>query len=397
MPNVFNPLSFFRHVPNASLERFFTSVPEFAGFDWGAVSERRVDSILERCHMIAPVECARIFRIFRTVESLANPTGTQVLIEAARDIGLDIAETISARQNAYDRALWCYMEDKRIVEGARTLAHIENLPKRSWETLKNLPVRTVGVTPEMQVELGRQLSEFFWTTQGRGDKCKVEFRRRDGDVDCFFAYPADYIDERFGYDQDGEFEFRSWNPAFEVVFGYHRDNGTIDIYAQGGRKIRQCLSRIFARVVLGVEELPETHEQDCFDLEVFKDPNITFPTHPADNITSVRVLAMRLQFHGRCGGRITVAIDGRSKEGSVYEVMADKLAERHARLSSATVLGVTMQAFLRDAGGKERSLTFKISAPAFCDLEDSPEEQTLRKYLGEWKIERHAGDLATAA
>ena len=56
-----------------------------------------------------------------------------------------------------------------------------------------------------------------------------------------------------------------------------------------------------------------------------------------------------------------------------------------------------MQAFLRDAGGKERSLTFKISAPAFCDLEDSPEEQTLRKYLGEWKIERHAGDLATAA
>jgi hypothetical protein len=234
VPNVFNPLSFFRHVPNASLERFFTSVPEFAGFDWGAVSERRVDSILERCHMIAPVECARIFRIFRTVESLANPTGTQVLIEAARDIGLDIAETISARQNAYDRALWCYMEDKRIVEGARTLAHIENLPKRSWETLKNLPVRTVGVTPEMQVELGRQLSEFFWTTQGRGDKCKVEFRRRDGDVDCFFAYPADYIDERFGYDQDGEFEFRSWNPAFEVVFGYHRDNGTIDIYAQGG-------------------------------------------------------------------------------------------------------------------------------------------------------------------
>jgi hypothetical protein len=77
--------------------------------------------------------------------------------------------------------------------------------------------------------------------------------------------------------------------------------------------------------------------------------------------------------------------------------MADKLAERHARLSSATVLGVTMQAFLRDAGGKERSLTFKISAPAFCDLEDSPEEQTLRKYLGEWKIEKHAGDLATAA
>jgi hypothetical protein len=397
VPNLFNPLSFFRHVPNASLEQFFTSVPAFAGFDWTSVSGRRVEPIMDRCNAIPSAECARIFRVFRMVESLANPIGTQVLIEAARDIDLHIAHAISGKNNAYERALWCYMQDRRILEGARTLAHIENLPKRSWETLKNLPTKAFDVTPEMLAEFGRGLSEFFWATQGRGDKCRVEHRRREGDVDCFFAHPADYIDERFGYDEEGQFEFRRWNPAFEVVFGYHRADGTTDIYAQGGRKIRESLSRIFARAVLGVDHQPETVEKDCFDLEIFKNPAITFPTNLADNISLVRVLAMRLQFHGHRGGRITVAIDGRSKEGSVYEVIADKLAERHARLTNASILGVTMQAFLRDADGKERSLTFKISAPAFCDLEDSPEEQRLRRYLADWKIEKNADDLATAA
>jgi hypothetical protein len=397
VPTLFNPLSFLRHVPNSSLQQFFASVPAFAGFDWNSVSERRVEPIMDRCNDIASPECTRIFRVFRMVESLANPVGTQVLVEAARDIDLDIAQAISQKKNAYERALWCYMQDKRIFESARTLAHIENLPKRSWETLKNLPTKPVDVKPEMLAEFGRGLSEFFWATQGRGDKCTVEHRRREGDVDCFFAHPADYVDERFGYDEDGQFEFRRWNPAFEVVFGYHRVDGTTDIYAQGGRKVRESLSRIFARAVLGVDHEPEAIEKDCFDLEIFKNPAITFPTNPADNIILVRVLALRLQFHGHRAGRITVAIDGKSKEGSVYDVIADKLAERHARLTSATILGVTLQAFLRDADGKERSLAFKISAPAFCDLEDSPEEQRLRRYLSDWKIEKHADDLATAA
>jgi hypothetical protein len=130
---------------------------------------------------------------------------------------------------------------------------------------------------------------------------------------------------------------------------------------------------------------------------MFKNPNITFPTNPADNINLVRVSAMRLHFHGRRGGRITFTKDGRSKEGSVYDVIADKLAERHARLSDVTVLSVTLQAFLRTDEGKERILPCKISAPSFCDLEDSPEEQMLRQYLREWKIEKHANQLATAA
>jgi len=394
--SIFNPLSFFRHVPKGLLQEFFSSVPAFDGFDWTAVSERRIEPIYERCHLIPPSESARIFNLFRTVESLANAIGTQTLIEAARDIDLDIAAELPAK-NAHERALWCFLRDPRIFWAARTLAHIDNLPKRSWETIKHLPQKSIEATPEMLTELGRRFSDFFWATQVRGDKCTVEHRRRDGDVDSFFAYPADYIDERLGYDDHGQLELQRRNPAFEVVFEYHRADGTTDVYSQGGRNVRRALAEIFAQVVLGVERVQQSLFGDCFDLEVFKNPDITFPTNPADNIPLVRAQAMRLQFCGRRPGRITVAVDAKSKDASVYDVIADKLAEQHARLTNATILGVTMQAFVRDADDEERSLTFKITAPAFCDLKDSPEERRLRRYLREWGIEKHAGDLDTAA
>ena len=220
--------------------------------------------------------------------------------------------------------------------------------------IKNLPAKAIEVTPEMLVELGRQFSGFFWATQKRGERCIVEHRRREGDVDCFFAYPADYLEERFGYDNDGQFEFQRRRPAFDVIFGYHRLDGTTDAYVQGGQKVRHPLAEIFARVVLGIDHLPEPLAEDSFDLDLFKNPDITFPTNTADNINLVRVQAMRLKFHGHRAGRITVAIeDPKSKTGSVYDLIDDKLAEKHARLTTATVLGVTLQAFMRDDDDKE--------------------------------------------
>ena len=394
--SVFNPLSFLRHVPTPILEQFFSSYPTFTGFDWSEVTERNVEAVLDRCNSMPAAERARVFTVFRNVESLSNSLGTRILLQAARDLDLEITAAIRESKNSYERALWCHLEHPRLFECARTLLHIDGLPKRSWETFKNLPQRSIEVTPEMIDAISQHLSHYFWSTQCRGDRCKVEHRHCD-DQDLFFAYPADYPDENFGYGKDGEFERRNWNPAFEVVFRYHRADGTTDIFGQGGKKVREVLSQVFAHVVLGVEQEPKPWLEDSFDLELFKNPDLTFPTDTVDNVISVRVQAMRLEFHGHAGGQLTIRIDGRRKEGNLYEVIADKLNERHARLGAATILGVTLQVRLRTEEGREKSVMFKISAPSFCDLEDTPEEQMLRRYLKTWKIEKDANHLATAA
>jgi hypothetical protein len=148
---------------------------------------------------------------------------------------------------------------------------------------------------------------------------------------------------------------------------------------------------------LGIEQDPQPWPVPCFDLELFKNRHLTFPTKPADQIPLVRLKAMRLQYHTGHGGKITAEIDGRRKQGSVHDVIAERFSETHARLADATVLSVVIQAFIRTPTGKERSLTFRLTAPSFCDLEDTPEELALRRYLREWGIEKDAVSLEDAA
>ena len=78
-------------------------------------------------------------------------------------------------------------------------------------------------------------------------------------------------------------------------------------------------------------------------------------------------------------------------------MIADKFRDQHARLSTATVSSAVLQAFTQTPAGKERSASFRLSAPSFCDLEDSPEDQVLRAYLPIWGIQKDATGLATAA
>ncbi len=211
------------------------------------------------------------------------------------------------------------------------------------------------------------------------------------------AYPADYSDEREGYDLEGHFERTSWNPAFKIVFAYRTTDGSLDIYAQGGAKIRDRLAHIFAHAVLGADQELRLPELDSYDLEILKDPNLTFPTNPADHIDFVRIQSMEFKFRGVTPSAIKVSIDGRRRDGSIHEVIADKFRDSHAMLASAMVSSAVLQAFIQTSTGKHRSISFRLSAPSFCDLEDSPEEQALRSYLRTWEVEKDANSLATTA
>lgn len=397
MPAFFDLPSFFRCVSNPLLQRFFTTMPSFTGFDWATASARKIEPMLQRFQAMTPKERGDAFRVFRRADALASSMGTQVLIEASRDKGSEVAGKLAAMSNAHHRAFWMCLEHPDIIDGARTLARIESLSKRMWESRQGLPIQKLEVTNDIKAELSRQIIEMFQPEQFRGDHCVVEHVQREGGIECFFAYPADYSDEREGYDLEGHFERTHWNPAFKIVFAYHSADGTLDIYAQGGAKIRSRLAHIFVRAVLGADQdlkLPELH---CFDLEMLKDPNLTFATNAADCIRQVRIQSMKLRFHGSKPAVIEVSIDGRRRNGFIHEVIADKFRDPHASLATATVTSVMLQVFFQTATGKERSISFRLSAPSFCDLEDSPEEQLLRGYLPVWGIEIDAHGLATAA
>jgi len=397
LPAFFDLPSFIRRVSNPLLQRFFSETESFSDFDWASAGARSTGPILQRFNLSTEEQRRNSFAIFRRVDSLATSMGTQVLIEASREKGDGVAGKLAAMKSSHDRAFWMCLEYPDIIDSARTLARIEALPKKMWESRQGLPIRPVIATSSIITELKRQIKEMYQPEQCRGEHCEVEYMLREGGIHLFFAYPADYCDEREGYDLTGQFERTSWNPAFKIVFAYHSIDGTLDIYAQGGTRIRSRLAQIFASAVLGVDRELKLPELDCFDLDVLKDPNLTFPTNPADRIGLVRIQSLKLRFHGSKPAVIDVSIDGRRRQGSIHEVLADKFQDSHARMATATVSSAVLQAFMQTPAGKEHSVSFRLSAPSFCDLEDSPEDQILRKYLSIWGLQRNAIGLATAA
>ena len=88
---------------------------------------------------MTPTERGDAFQVFRRAESLASSMGTQVLIEASRDKGGDVAAKLAADEHAHDRAFWMCLEYPDVIDGARTLARIESLPKRMWKSRQGLP------------------------------------------------------------------------------------------------------------------------------------------------------------------------------------------------------------------------------------------------------------------
>lgn len=397
MSAFFDLPTFIRRVSNPLLQRFFSDTEAFSDFDWAAAGVRNTGPILQRFNLSTQDQRRNSFEVFRRVESLATSLGTQMLIEASRHSGDGVAGKLAAMKSAHDRAFWMFLEYPDVIDIARTLARIESLPKRMWESRQGLPVRQLEVTDAVRAELQRQIKEMYQPEQCRGEHCEVEYMRREGGIDCFFAYPADYLDEREGYDLTGQFERTNWNPAFKIVYAYHSTVGALDVCAQGGTKVRNRLAHIFVRAVLGADQELKLSELDSFDLDVLKDPNLTFPTNPADGIALVRIQSMKLRFLGKKPAVIDVSIDARLREGSIHEVLADKFRDEHARLGTATVSGAVLQAFVRTPAGKERSISFRISMPSFCDLEDSPEDQMLRAYLPIWRIQKHANSLAATA
>ncbi len=397
MPGFFDLHSFFRRVSRPLLERYFADTSAFADFDWGSTTPRKIDGIVDCFNASTPEQRQAAFHMFRRAEALADATGTQVLIEASRGKDSGVAAKLAAMKSAVDRSLWMCLEHPDLIEGARTLSRIESLSKRMWEPRSGLPIQPLEVTAEMKERLRRQIMAMFQPEQWRADHCIVEHVRREGGVECFFAYPADYLDEREGYDLEGKFERTSWNPAFKIFFAYHSTEGTLDVYAPGGSKIRERLAHIFAQAVLGTDQGMQLPELDRFDLEILKNPNLTFPTNPVDRIPLVRIQSMRLRFHDDEPATFDISLGGRRRDGRIHDVIVDKMREIHAHLSAATVVSAVLQAFVLTATGKERSLTFRLSEPSFCDLEDSPEEQALRRYLHIWGIQKDAHGLAEAA
>lgn len=388
MPMHFTPAAFVRHVPSKFLQDYFAKRQQLHEIAWDDVSPSDSKLVHEAILRLPAMEVREIHGHFRAVWEMAAREYACWLIQVAREHGVDLTGPEQRESNAYERAFRMFLDHPAIFEEARALAHWENLPRRSTERRNGMPKMAPVVSEVTLDQFAANLSSYYQQAQGRGEHCKVEHFVRAGHLDYFFVYPADYIDTKICFEDDGSLIRKQWKPAFEVVVLFDRTTGSADLYAEGNAEVRENLAGIFARTVLGFEETPRRVPKPPYDLQPLLNPQFRFPTRPEDRILYIHLKTIRVQ-RTSDGDRVTFEAAGRNSRKNAAALLAEGLDEQRWPRELRRVTQVALQAAFERGSNRPRIVNFTITHPAGCSLRDSEEELILRRCLQEGGIANH--------
>jgi hypothetical protein len=197
---------------------------------------------------------------------------------------------------------------------------------------------------------------------------------------------------------------REFKPVFEVIFVQTNTDRSLDIFVKGDKNTVAELQTIWARAVLGTDDLGTPPERGVeYELNVLKTRK-ELPFRHEDKIKAVRVSALRLSMMGdRQNRRITLEANTKKVPLLVYDLMdqvfrppgqVNDPADKDPRLS-LDIVHVTQAVinfvFAADTRSGMQTVTARISYPNSCSLKYEPNEEVARKYLREWKIDVSRG------
>jgi hypothetical protein len=391
MPNDYAPKQFLRQVQIELLKEYFTRRKVLGGVEWDKLKETEIEPIHDSWQALSEQICEAIDREFRQVHAMATANGTRAIIEEGRFHGLDLTTKLDTQDGYINKVLWTLLEHPNIFDIAQIMNRADHLNGRHWRKRKDIPKKEPNVSSEALKELADAVSAYYRENQGRGRHCWVETYLRANRYHYFFVYPQDYTDTFIGYNDDGQFQRKAHSPAFEVIYIYDPEDGTLDLYVQGDKELRRDLQELFGRAILNEELGEEKRNSAPYDLNGLKRRDFSFPTDPADRVRGVKVTAMRLSLLGKPRKRITFENGPKDPKEGIYDFMDASLHEQRLPLSMVNVsVAVIQMTFENTNGGRrnERTLSFRVAYPNSCNLKDSADELLAKKYLKEWTIER---------
>jgi len=391
MANDYAPKQFLRQAEIALLKEYFAERGELGGLDWDSMKEADADPIHEAWQKLPDTSLEQIDSEFRDIFDLASAEGARTLIEEGQFHKVDLKPELDARDGFLNKAFWVFLKHRRIFDVAHLLDRSDHLNRRYWRKRKDIPKKQPDLAPAAVTELERSISAYYRERQGRGRRCHVDKYLRVDRYHYFFAYPQDYTDTFVGYDNEGNFERKRQNPAFEVIYIYDPVDGTLDLYAQGGKDTKKDLQELFARTILHEDLGEEEDDSRPYELNGLKKRDFAFPTDPADRITEVRVKELRLSVIGNARNRVTFDVTPNGATDEIYDFIAKSLHEQRLPMAMVNVSSAVLQVRFDNTGGNGRStktVTFRISHPDSCNLKDKPEHLVVKSYLKRWGLER---------
>ena len=397
---------FLREVANKTLKEYFERIGWDPGVNWEALTETGIEPLFEAIVENAPADKhADINRDFQQINEMATEGGIKTLIDEGRYRGLDLAVELEGVAGLHDKVLRVFLDHPaheggqlRLFDVARYFNRADKLPGRSWRKRSGVPEveRAKGRGDEIagRLEEGRKrledaLSSYYKLKEGRGQRCTVEHFQRDDRL-YWFAYVQDYEEARIEYNDNGRLDRRTCKPVFAVIFAHSNAERSLDIFVKGDKETVAELQTIWARAVLGSEDLGTPAARGIeYELNVLKTKR-DFHFDIRDGIESVRVSGLRLSYiwDRTMNRRITLEANTRKNPKAVFELLDDLLSTGKVSLDIVNITQVVFNfVFAGTAQTSRQTIIARVTHPNGCSLKHEPKEEIARKYLREWKID----------
>jgi len=390
MAKPFDPQKVLKHIANPLLREFFTRRGELDDVPWDELTEHKIEPVFEAWQALGEASQRQAQIILRDINELADHRGLAVLAEEILWRCPERAEEFKAQSSKADKAMWVYLHVGDAFEEAAMFARADALAAgRYWKRRNNLPKKPLDVDQAMRDALAEALTSYYGPTQMRGRFCKVMHYQRSGEADYFFAYLDDYPDKHLVFDGDSDqLIVRSDRYAFENVFVYNSDDGSMEVFAQGGKKVWEPLQLAFCKAILGEDVDPADPMRPSFQLDHLLTSNFPLPIDPNDGVEEARIIRLRLSPRGS-GGYVEIKADAKGPPNDIYRKLERWLKAESIPLDGTSVLQVTFRLkFHHDGPGRQPVLTFDVSAPNSSNLKSKPDEkrEVGERYLKCWGV-----------
>ena len=381
---------FFRQIPNRLLARYFQGRGLFAELDFAVMKETRQDALFAAWLELPEDHRNSMDAEFREVSALGCEKGfCAIRDEAEWKLQEDpesfraFVEKMASLDGHYQRAMVTLLDHRDFWKGATLFYHADSLSY--WRKRKGLPHVVASVHEEGRSALAEQIRDYFRFVEGRGNNCVVEAFRR-GELDYFFAYPEDYSQQSVEWVK-GEFERRPHNPAFEVIYVYSQQDGTLDLNFRGSNKALEPLQGMFATAILKLPNLPpDPDDKSVYDLNPLRERGFQFIYEPASGIQSAAVKSIRLSSKVVRGNRITLEADVSSNRVAIFDLIDQVGRSVQLKFYNVTQAEIAVKVAVA-ADEPPKSVTIRMTYPNSCSLKYEDIDLTLRQMLADSGIE----------
>lgn len=388
MAHHYTLINFVRQASNALLAEYIAAKSITLAVDPKTLKPRNIEPITTAIDRLPESEQTTINRDFQRIAALGDEGGIRQIIQEGRFQERDLVPELAAQNSFLNKSFWTFQNAPSVFDGAAQLA-VPFSRGRYWK--RGLPVTGAVGDPQTKLKmLEEAVSWFFRQEEGRGKACKIEYYRR-GSLHQFHAFPEDFPAAPLAWSPLG-LSPHPYRPAFEVVFVYHAEQSSLDIYFEGGKATVERLWEIFATVVLGIRDVPKA-SKPSYHLDRLKGRRFPFIRPPDSPIVDVRVKRLVFALLGARSTSFSVEADVTDDPDALYVAMDRVVA---VPLSATKVISATLRATVdpRD-GGKNRVRSFDLSGKS-CSLKFEGADLLLRKMLRDSGIDQ-AGKLTGAS